>query len=62
MTKKTYVQVGVGGRARFYYEAIAGTFRDTAELKAFCDTNQTRMNYANQVLKERFDYPEIPDL
>lgn len=58
--KKTYVQVGVGGRARFFYEALATTYRDTAELLAFCDTNQTRMDYANQSLNEQYDHPEVP--
>ena len=49
-TRKKYVQVGVGGRARFFYEAIAGRFGETSELVAFCDVNQTRMDYANRVL------------
>ena len=25
-TKKRYVQVGVGGRARFFYNAVGGTY------------------------------------
>jgi len=52
MTKKRYVQVGTGGRARLFYEAIATTFKDRAELTAFCDISQTRMNYANNLLKK----------
>lgn len=58
-TKKKYVLVGAGGRARFFYSAIAGDFRETTELLAFCDINQTRMDYANQQLKQKFDYPEV---
>jgi predicted dehydrogenase len=48
--RKRYAQVGVGGRASFFYRAIAGQFNQTSELVAFCDINQTRMNYANKVL------------
>jgi predicted dehydrogenase len=59
MSKKRYVQVGVGGRAQFFYGAIAETYRDTSEIVAFCDINQIRMNYANQLLKEKYDYPAI---
>ncbi len=50
--KKRYCQVGIGGRARMYYEAIASTYRDTAELVGFCDVNQTRMDYANRIIQE----------
>ncbi len=55
--KKRYVQVGVGGRARFYYEAIASTYRETAELVGFCDINRKRMEYAAKVIKEKYNYP-----
>lgn len=58
--KKKYAQVGIGGRARFFYEAIARDFSDTSELVAFCDINQTRMNYANKILHEKYDYKPIP--
>jgi hypothetical protein len=57
--KKRYAQVGTGGRARFFYGAIAKDFRESAELVAFCDTNPARMEYANKVLREN-DYPEVP--
>lgn len=58
--KKRYAQVGIGGRARFFYEAIADDFSDTSELVAFCDINQTRMDYANKVLQEKYKYNPIP--
>jgi predicted dehydrogenase len=48
--RKRYAQVGTGGRAAFYYEAIAGTYRETSEMVAFCDVNPTRMAYANQAI------------
>ena len=57
MAKKKYVQVGTGGRARMYYEAIATTFRDSAELAAFCDLSPTRMNYSNKLLIEEYKVP-----
>lgn len=50
MAKTRYAQVGTGGRARMYYEAIATTYRDINELVAFCDQSPTRMNYSNNVL------------
>ncbi len=52
MAKKRYAQVGTGGRARFYYEGLAAHFQATAELVGFCDTNQTRMDFANSILRE----------
>ncbi|NGZ73932.1 Gfo/Idh/MocA family protein [Saccharibacillus alkalitolerans] len=59
MGKKTYVLVGSGGRAEFFYGAIASRFRETAELLAFCDINRIRMEYANRMLREKYDYPEV---
>jgi len=47
-TRKRYAIVGTGGRAAFFYNAILKGFPKTSELVAFCDTNQTRMNYANK--------------
>lgn len=58
--KKRYVLVGSGGRAEFFYSAIATSFRETSELLALCDTNQTRMNYANRQLEERYGYRRVP--
>jgi hypothetical protein len=48
--RKRYAQVGTGGRASFFYEAIAGGYRETSELVAFCDMNPTRMAFANQTI------------
>ena len=58
--RKKYAQVGLGGRARFFYEAIASDYKDTSELVAFCDINQTRMDYANKVLKEEYNVAPVP--
>ncbi|WEG13697.1 Gfo/Idh/MocA family oxidoreductase [Pullulanibacillus sp. KACC 23026] len=60
MNKKTYVQVGIGGRAEFYWSAIVRDFRDTSELLAFCDVNQTRMDYANHLLETKYSSKTIP--
>ncbi len=51
MAKKRFAQVGVGGRARFFYHAVAETYSETSELVGFCDVNQTRMDYANSYLE-----------
>ncbi|WNQ09496.1 Gfo/Idh/MocA family oxidoreductase [Paenibacillus aurantius] len=59
MSTKKYVLVGSGGRAEFFYSAIATTYRETSELLAFCDINQTRMDYANRKLTEKYDYPAV---
>jgi predicted dehydrogenase len=48
--RKRYAQVGTGGRASFFYEAIAGDYRETSELVAFCDMNPTRMAFANRAI------------
>lgn len=58
-TKKRYVLVGAGGRAEFYYGSLVRDFQATAELVAFCDVNQTRMNYANKLLKEKYGYHPV---
>ena len=52
MAKRRYAQVGIGGRARFFYTAVAKDYAETSEIVGFCDVNQTRMNFANNVLEE----------
>lgn len=59
MTKKRYVLVGSGGRAEFFYGALATDYRDTSELLAFCDINQTRMDYANEILVNKYNYEAV---
>ena len=54
MERKKYAQVGIGGRARMYYEAITGKYKDTSELVGFCDVNQARMDYANEVITQKY--------
>ncbi|NIK76204.1 putative dehydrogenase [Paenibacillus castaneae] len=59
MTKKRYVLVGSGGRAEFFYGALATDFKETSELLAFCDINQTRMDYANSILVDKYNYNAV---
>ncbi|MDP4133756.1 MAG: Gfo/Idh/MocA family oxidoreductase [Bacillota bacterium] len=59
MAKKRYVHVGIGGRARMYYEAIAKKYGDYADLVGFCDINRTRLEYAQKVMTEDFGYHPI---
>ncbi|MDQ0091136.1 putative dehydrogenase [Paenibacillus anaericanus] len=56
MSKKKYVIVGTGGRAEFFYSELITTYKETSELVAICDVNQTRMNYANQLLVDKYNY------
>ena len=58
--KKRYVLVGTGGRSCMYINALMGDFSDVGELTAFCDVNQTRMDYYNGYLKEQFDHDPLP--
>lgn len=60
MAKKRYAQVGVGGRARFFYEAIVNDYKETSELVGFCDMNQTRMDYANKKIQESYGVTPVP--
>lgn len=57
--KKKYVLVGTGGRSSMFIDAVVDAYKDVAELKAFCDTNQTRMNYWNNYIQKTHNYPEI---
>lgn len=47
---KKYVLVGTGGRAGLYLASIARDYRNEGRMVAFCDSNQTRMDYANKFI------------
>jgi predicted dehydrogenase len=49
---KRYVIVGTGIRSAFYYQSIIQDHNDVATLVGLCDTNQTRMNAANDRIVE----------
>lgn len=50
--RKRYALVGTGSRAGMFIKAITTTYADVAELVAFCDQSQVRMNWHNQQLAE----------
>src|SRR5690606_16045220 len=57
--KKRYALVGLGARARMFTSAIAGDFRDKAELVGLCDISPTRIEWHNNKLREDHDYPPV---
>lgn len=57
--RKRYALVGTGGRSSFYYTAIATDYKATSEIVGLCDTNQTRMNVANNKL-ESLGHGKVP--
>ena len=57
--RRKYAQIGLGGRADTYYEALASDFSRNCEIVAFCDVNQTRMNYANERI-EKLGAKKVP--
>jgi predicted dehydrogenase len=48
--RRRYAIVGTGARAAMYVDAIAGPYRDAAELVGLCDVSQTRMHWHNRRL------------
>ncbi|MDD3424788.1 Gfo/Idh/MocA family oxidoreductase [Sphaerochaeta sp.] len=60
MEKKRYAQVGTGGRARMFYEAIATRYQDSSALVAFCDMSQVRMDFSNKILVEKCNHSPVP--
>jgi predicted dehydrogenase len=60
MPKKRYAIVGTGSRAGMYVDAITTTYRNDAELVAFCDLSQIRMNWYNRQLQLSGNAASIP--
>ena len=58
--RKRYALVGTGSRASMFINAIATIYADVAELVAFCDHSQVRMNWHNQQLAKLVDYAPLP--
>ncbi len=52
--RKRYVLVGTGGRSWMYTAALMKDYADCGELTAFCDVNQHRMDFNNQLVRETF--------
>jgi predicted dehydrogenase len=59
-SRKRYAIVGTGARAGMYVEALTRTYRDVAELVAFCDLSQVRMDWYNQQLQKHLNMPALP--
>ncbi len=60
--KKRYAVVGTGGRSSMYIKAICNTFPEYAELVGFCDSNQGRMDYYNNIFLKKScnNHPDVP--
>ena len=58
-SRKRYVLVGTGGRAQMFVDAIVDTYQASAELVGLCDLSQTRMDWHNEQIAEKFDAPPI---
>lgn len=58
--RKRYALVGAGGRAGMYVDAIASRFQEHAVLVGLCDLSQTRMDWYNQRMADRYDLPPAP--
>lgn len=58
--KKRYALIGTGSRAGMFVDAITNTYRDVAELVAFADLSQTRMNWYNEQLVNERGYTALP--
>lgn len=61
-TKKyaKYAVVGLGHRSLMYTDALNNEFKDYGRLVAFCDTNQTRMDYYNRHFQDLYYTPPVP--
>ncbi|MEZ4866639.1 MAG: Gfo/Idh/MocA family oxidoreductase [Caldilineaceae bacterium] len=59
-SRKRYALVGAGGRAKMYIDAIVGEYQNTSELVGLCDLSQTRMDWYNEQIAERFDAAPLP--
>lgn len=57
--QKKYALIGTGGRSSFFYSAIATTYKATSRIVALCDTNQTRLDFANEQL-EALGHAKVP--
>lgn len=58
--RKRYAIVGTGSRAGMFVDAITTTYAEVAELVAFCDYSQTRMNWYNQQLAHKIGLEPRP--
>lgn len=57
--RKSYVIVGTGARATMFIRALTLDFKDRCELKGFCDSNQTRMDFHNRSIDKEFGHRTV---
>tara|TARA_R110002111_G_scaffold15194_5_gene40242 strand:+ start:1011 stop:1301 length:291 start_codon:yes stop_codon:yes gene_type:complete len=60
MSKTRFAFVGTGGRAVCFIEPLVTTYRDHNALVGICDISQTRMDYYQSMLTEKWDTPGVP--
>ncbi|OGV47731.1 MAG: hypothetical protein A2017_16170 [Lentisphaerae bacterium GWF2_44_16] len=53
MSKKKYVQVGLGGRHEMFRNAVIRDFKDKCQMVALCDINEGRLNLDLKKVKEQ---------
>jgi predicted dehydrogenase len=58
--RRRFAIVGTGARAAMFLDAIAGPYRDTAEIVGLCDLSQTRMDWHNRRLRATADLAPRP--
>lgn len=57
--RKRYAVVGLGSRSRMFTTALLKDYPAYGELVAYCDVNQTRMDYYNQYYAETLGAPPV---
>jgi predicted dehydrogenase len=59
--RKRYAVVGLGSRSAMFTKALLGDYSEKNELVAFCDVNQTRMDYYNNKYAQEVEgYKPVP--
>ncbi len=58
--KKRFALVGTGGRSWMFIHALASDHRALCDMVAFCDVNQTRMDFYNREIDEKFGAGPVP--
>ncbi len=59
-TKTRIAQVGIGGRAGMFLDAVMGPYKDRTRLVGVCDINRTRMEAVMERYRKRNKYPKVP--
>ena len=60
MPNKRYALVGTGSRATMFIDALITKYRDVADLVAFCDLSQVRMDWYNRRLLSLANLSPLP--